>query len=219
MLALTSLAQKKPEEALDRFKRAVNVQPSSPVGYRALSEHYTRSGKLDDAMQTIEAGLKNSPTDFPLRQAKAGLLEKKGDFNGAIALYEELLKEQPGSMVLANNFASLVSDHRTDKESLEKAHAAAMALVKSDVPHFKDTLGWLYYLRGDYKSAQGLLEQAAKALPDNAVVRYHLGMTYKATGERDRAREELKKAAELDSGPLKSRIQAALQELSKAGAG
>jgi Flp pilus assembly protein TadD len=80
-------------------------------------------------------------------------------------------------------------------------------------------LGWLYYLRGDYKNAQTLLEQAAKALPDMAVVRYHLGMTYKAAGDRERARDELKRAAELDEGTLKARIQAALQELGKGGAG
>jgi len=70
-------------------------------------------------------------------------------------------------------------------------------LRKSQVPNFKDTLGWIDYLRGDYKSATGLLEEAAAALPNRAIVRYHLGMSYIATGQVAKASEQFKKALAL----------------------
>ena len=122
------------------------------------------------------------------------LLEAKRDYDGAIAEYESMLKDQPGSLIVANNLASLLADHRTDKASLERANSLAQLLKNSDIPQFKDTLGWVSYQRQDYRSALTLLEDAAKALPNLAMVRYHLGMTYLATGQDDKAADEFKKA-------------------------
>jgi Flp pilus assembly protein TadD len=91
----------------------------------------------------------------------------------------------------------LLSDHRTDKASLEKAQSLAAGLRKSPVPQFKDTLGWVSYRQGDYRIAVSLIEEAAAALPNQASVRYHLGMGYLSTGQLAKASEQLKKALEL----------------------
>jgi tetratricopeptide (TPR) repeat protein len=120
-------------------------------------------------------------------------------------------------MIVANNLASLLSDYRSDNASLEKAYALAQSLRKSEVPQFKDTLGWVHYKRGDYKSAAPLLEEAVSALPNAALARYHLGMTYVAMGDTAKAGEQLGKGLELApaQGDLKQKIQAALQQLGK----
>ena len=109
-----------------------------------------------------------------------------------------MLKDQPGSLVVANNLASLLSDHRSDKASLERAYAIAAPLTKSPVPNFKDTLGWINYQRGDYRNAIPLLEDAANALPNAATIHYYLGMSYIAVGQSEKALEQLKKASELE---------------------
>ena len=132
-----------------------------------------------------------------MRLTYAGVLEQKADYEAAIAEYEKLLKQDPGSLIVANNLASLLSDRRSDKASLERAYSVAAVLRKSQVPPFKDTLGWIEYLRGDYKSATGLLEEAALALPQRAIVQYHLGMSYVAVGHVAKAVEQFKKALAL----------------------
>ena len=128
---------------------------------------------------------------------------------------EYLLKQQPSSMDIANSLASLLSDHRTDKASLERAYSVAMVLRKSPVPSFKDTLGWIDYQRGDYRSAVSLLEEAATKRPDVGLVRYHLGMSYIATEQLAKASEQLKKALELtpSNGELEQKIRAAQTKL------
>src|SRR5262249_23111997 len=143
-----------------------------------------------------KAGLQMQPDSSALRVLLASVLEVKGDFEGAIAEYESILQQEPGSIVVANNLASLLTDHRTDRPSHERAYTLALTLRKSQVPHFKDTLGWIHYQRGEHKAALPLLEEAATELPNLPLVRYHLAMNYIALSEPTKAEEQLKKALE-----------------------
>ena len=161
LLGSIQLAKNQPDQAVKSFKAAIERAPKNTEGYIALARLYLRQKNSDEALKTLQAGLQELPGNSTLRLTLAGTLELRGDFEGAITQYEAMLKDQPGSMVVANNLASLLSDHRSDKESLDRAYAIAAPLTKSPVPNFKDTLGWLNYRRGDYRNAIPLLEDAA----------------------------------------------------------
>ena len=197
LLGSVQLVKNAPDQAVQSFRTAIERQPKDMVGYSALANFYLANKKLDEAEKVIRAGLQQQPDSSVMHMAYAGVLEQKGDFDAAIAEYEILLKQDPGSLIVANNLASLLSDRRTDKASLERAHSLAAVLRKSQLPNFKDTLGWIDYLRGDYKSATALLEEAATALPNRPIVLYHLGMSYIATGQVAKASEQFKKALAL----------------------
>jgi tetratricopeptide (TPR) repeat protein len=101
---------------------------------------------------------------------------------------------------------------------LDRAVALAASLKSVEVPQFKDTLGWALYRQGDFKAAIELLEEAQQQLPNLALVHYHLGMSYLATGQLAKASEQLKKALELlptSGGVAEDDIREALK---KAGA-
>ena len=126
--------------------------------------------------------------------AKAGILEARGDIDGAIAAYETLYADDSGSPVLANNLASLLASYRDDPESLERAFAIARRLRGSEVPQFQDTYGWILHRRGDDDQALGYLAPAAAALPGNALVQFHLAETELALGRRAEARASFARA-------------------------
>jgi tetratricopeptide (TPR) repeat protein len=213
LLGSVQLGNHFPDLAVKNFKAAIEVQPKVAAGYKALADFYLSQKSNDEAMNTIRAGLKALPDSGDLHLALSGLLEQKGDYEGAISEYENLLDKDPSSLVVSNNLASLLADHRSDKASLDRAQLLAASLRQSPVPQFKDTLGWVTYLHGDYTAAVPLLEEAARAISNGALVHYHLGMSYIAVGDMVKASEQLKLAlSQTSESDLRSKIEAALKK-------
>src|SRR5262249_10051866 len=151
-LGSTQLVNNRPEEAVKTFKSAIERQPTNPVGYQALANVLFQQKNNQEAMDVLKAGLKEVPSSYELKLLLAGGYEVLRNYDAAIAEYETLLQEQPGSMIVVNNLASLLTDHRTDKPSMERASALIGSLQKTGVPYFKDTIGWVYYRRGEFKA-------------------------------------------------------------------
>ena len=84
------------------------------------------------------------------------------------------------------------------------------ALRESQVAQFKDTMGWVYNRKGDFRASIPLLEEAVASLPNSALVRYHLGMSYIGVGQFAKATEQLKQAlAETSDADLQTKIRPA----------
>jgi tetratricopeptide (TPR) repeat protein len=213
LLGSIQMGNNQPDQALKNFTAAIEKQPKIAGGYVALAGLYVNQKKDDEALKVVRAGLKEQPDNPALQLALAGVLERKGDYEGAISEYETMVAKQPGNLIAINNLASLLSDRRADKASLDKAQTLAVSLRKSPVPQFKDTLGWISYREGDYKNAVSLSEEAAAGMPNFAGVRYHLGMSYIAAGQPAKGSEQLKKALDLSpDDELAGQIRAALQK-------
>jgi tetratricopeptide (TPR) repeat protein len=203
-------------QAEQNFKAAIASQPKSDIGYEALSKLYLRQNKSDAALDVIQTGLKKQPDSANLHMALASIFERKGNYEGAISEYDYLLKQHAGSLVVINNLASLLADHRTDKASLKRAESLALSLQDSPVAQFKDTLGWIYNREGHFKESVRLLEEASAGLPDSAIVHYHLGMSYIAVGQFTKASDQLKEALnQTSNGDLQNKIKAGLKDIVK----
>jgi tetratricopeptide (TPR) repeat protein len=199
------------------FRKAIATQPENPVGYSALARLHMIKGDMAAAEKVAREGLAKISGNFALRLMLAGILERKPDIEAAIQEYDSLYKDFPDALIVINNLASLLSDHRTDPASLERAHALAQRLKDGQVPHFRDTVGWISYLKGDFRQALTQLEQAVRDLPSVALVRYHLGLTHAALHQKAKAEEYLSKAVELaQEGELKLKMQAALDKVKAA---
>ncbi|MGB3148540.1 MAG: tetratricopeptide repeat protein [Paracoccaceae bacterium] len=186
--------------------------------FRTLASDPARAA---DAEAVVEEGLTKVPGSATLSWAKAGLLEGKGDIEGAIAIYESLYSENSTNPIVANNLASLLSSYHTDPESLQRAELIAKRLRGSTVPAYQDTYGWIAYKTGKYDEALGELEKAAASMVDDPQVQYHLAMTYLALGQNKSAAEKfvatLALLAEGDSRDFAISAQNELEKLKAAG--
>jgi len=217
------LVTKQAKKGEASFEAAIAAQPTSVIGYRALTGLYLGQRKFDKANELLQQGLEKitGRESFVLRLLYATVLEQTGKIEDAIAQYEKLIEQQPGSTVVSNNLASLYSETRSDEKSLDRALVLSRQFRNSKVPQFKDTLGWTYFRRGEYSTAIPLLQEAALGLPNNSLVRYHLGMSYLENKQNKEAAKELEKALELAKDtkfPQRERTIKALEQAKAAAA-
>jgi cellulose synthase operon protein C len=199
LLGSVHSAQGNSEEAEAAFRAAIEVDPTSADAYASLARLYRTVGRIEDADQVIRQGLDAATgNDEMLRLSLAMRHEQEGRFDEALKEYGILYERNPESIVVANNYASLLAEHRADdQEQLERAFAIAKRFRDTKQPYLQDTYGWLLHLRGDDERAMASLKEAAEALPGNAQVQYHAGVVYAALGQTQQARAHLQRAIEL----------------------
>ncbi len=182
------------------LRQMLERDPQSEAASSQLYILLRSLGKTEEATALLDSALQNAPDAPRLLVFKAGELEVAGDIDGAIRIYEDMYAVNSNNVMIANNLASLLSSFRDDEETQARAAAVARRLRGTEVPAFQDTYGWIAYQQGEFEEALAYLEPAAESLPDNALVQFHLGMTYVALDRPDDARRTLERAIEV-GGP------------------
>ncbi len=213
---LNQLLQKTPEDPSLLFvQAAIRAAEQDFDGARAILEKLIASGPAEEApcvalynlMQqkgdpaAAAIALKDAPAVIPdsvqLNLIQAYQFEKNGDVDGAIATYEKLYAADSNNFIVANNLASLLAYHRSDTASLEKASTVSRRLRSLPVPAYQDTYGWIAFRRGSYDEAVASLEPAAKGLPGDVTVQYHLARAYAAVNRKDEALAQYAKVQQM----------------------
>ena len=192
------IGQGKFPEAIAAFQQSLKLDPKHKDTYNKLAQEYIRQRNFDAAVKIIQQGLEAIPNDDDLQFNLASTYESAGRFPDAIEIYEKLLKKNPRNVLAANNLAALLTDHKGDKASLERAKELAMPFENSNQPALMDTLGWVYFKLGDLDRAIPLLKKASAGAPKAAVLHYHLGMAYYKKGDKAAAKDELTRAFAAD---------------------
>ena len=203
MLGQLQMLNQNTDGAISTLNSAIAVQPETETAYVNLIAHYVRSEDYDTALKIIEEAMLAVENNVGIQLTKASIFEQQKDFEGAIGVYEAILEINQNSDVVVNNLASLLSEHRTDNASLQRAQELAQRFRQSVIPHFKDTLGWIYYKVGDIQAASSLLQDVVEQMPTEIIFRYHLGSSYMAEGRNDAAIREFEEVIRLsESQPL-----------------
>ena len=179
MLAIVRAAAGQLDEAEAIYRDLLEERPETPRLWIELIRLVgAQPDRAADAEDLVTQGLAANPESGDLLWAQAGNLERKGDIDGAIAIYEDLYAQNSGSAIIANNLASLLASYRDDPDSLQRADIIARRLRGSDQPAFQDTWGWIAFRRGRAEEALEPLEAAAGRLQRDPLVQYHLGRVY-----------------------------------------
>ena len=185
------------EAAETAFRDLTEEAPQDQRFWLAL--YNIKAAQRDEAAarQVLRDGIAAVPDDLRLNWVLAGLLERDGDIEGAIEIYERLYAANGDNLIIANNLASLLATGREDADDLERAHQIARRLRGRDVPAFQDTYGWIAFRRGDLEVAVTALESAAQGLPTEPSVQYHLARTYDELGRDADALERYRNVVDI----------------------
>jgi len=167
-----------------------------------LGQVQAANGQVDDAITTYQQGLKDNPQEVAYYVLLGQLFQSRRDWNGAAEAYQKALAIKPENPLASNDLASVMLQSGGNLDvALSLAQTARRGMP--DSPSVADTLGWIYYQKGAYRSAVGSLREALKLgqesnSPDNPTFHYHLGMAYAKSGQATLARQQLQQVLKLN---------------------
>jgi tetratricopeptide (TPR) repeat protein len=139
-------------------------------------------------------------------------LDQSGARQEAAQSYREVLTWDAINSIALNNLAYLLADAGGDLDEALK-HARTANELFPGWATFLDTLGWVYYKRGETDAAVGQLCKAVRKNPRNVAYRQHLLRALEQKDEHSAMVEELKAA--LRNGGAGQTILALLDQMGK----
>jgi tetratricopeptide (TPR) repeat protein len=196
MLAQTLVSAGELDRAIAIYDDLIEALPESGQLPVELSALQLRNNLPELARETIETARERMPDNPYLMWAYASYLEKDGDIDSAIEVYEDLYAADSSNIVVANNLASLLATYRDDDVSLELAWTIARRFSESDVAAVQDTYGWIAFRRGEVEEALPYLEAAAANLAD-PIVRFHFAEVLLALDRKAEALDQYRSSLSL----------------------
>ncbi len=192
------------DDAATAFNKAIEINPLSDYAHSALGSMYQESHQYDKAVPELEkaASLKSDDSELQINLGNAYLNLGQDDkalaaFDRAIEIsatpevwndiaYQLSLKQvhldraqsyaESAVTAIANALRNLTIDQLSDRD---------LGLV-SELDANWDTLGWVYFARGDMARAEKYVN-AAWLLGEHGEVGDHLAQIYEKRGHKDQA--------------------------------
>ena len=184
----------KTAEARKAFEAAKAANPKFLQADFALAELDIRENRTDPAKQRLTAITQSDPKNVPALMGLASLEENAGDHTGAAIRYRAVLEVDGSNLFALNNLAYSLATTDPD-EALKLAQRATE--LAPDNAAVQDTLGWVYYRKGNYNMALTYLK-AAVAKEPTPRREFHLAVGYLKSGNKELGEKLMQKALQQD---------------------
>src|SRR5207237_9760201 len=167
------------------LKKSAELDKNNADALLKLGQVQVARGSTDEAIATYRRSLQDNPREASFYILMGELYESKQDWENAKQAYQKALEVKPDNPLASNNLAYVMLETGGNVDvALSLAQTARRGMPNS--PNAADTLGWVYYQKGAYRSAIDLFQEALKLAeknkaPENPTVHYHLGLAYEKT--------------------------------------
>ncbi len=179
-------------QAEEHLKKAVALDSNLANAWVNLAGVYLSRKDLAKAEAAVKQGLESNPGNALLQYELANIYDTTGRRQEANPLYRSILATYPTYLPALNAIAMNLaegSDLAGARQYAEKAYK-----IDSRNPSVQDTYGWILVLGNDTAKGLPLLEQAARGLPDDPTVMYHLGAGLIKAGKADEGKRHVQRS-------------------------
>ncbi|WP_321531903.1 tetratricopeptide repeat protein [uncultured Desulfuromonas sp.] len=182
-------------QATETLEQLLELDQSDVRVFLQLANLYQRSQRYDKALAVLDRGIQRHPNVDDLYYSQGVIFELRGLRERTEQLIREALTLNPQHVGALNHLAYIYAESGEHlDEALEMACQAARLAPHAAV---LDTLGWVYFQRGDYEQAREPLEQALKKSPEDVLIMEHLGDLYRKLLLTQEAQRIYRKVLEL----------------------
>jgi tetratricopeptide (TPR) repeat protein len=195
---------RKYDQAAEAFNKAIEINPLSEYAHAALGSMYQEAHQYDKAAPELEKAVSLKSDDSSLQISLGDAYLNLGQDDKALAAFDRAIQISATPAVW-NNIAyqlSLKQAHLDRAQqyaesavtavanslrnlSLEQVSDRDLAMV-SELDANWDTLGWVYFARGNFDKAEKYIN-AAWVLGEHGEVGDHLGQVYEKRGRKQDA--------------------------------
>ena len=203
-LGLALEQQQRADEAAVAFRRQIELNPLDTIAHAALGNIFLSQRKYPDAVAELEKAVILSPENAALDVSLGRAYLNAGDKTKALASFQKGVELSPTPAVW-NDVAFNLAEQRVELDKAQHYAEAAIAVAAAelqkmtlarptssdfarveDMGDYWDTLGWVYFQKGDLLKADQYVH-AAWLLDQRGEVGDHLAQIYEKAGEKDRA--------------------------------
>lgn len=192
------------EEAPERIKDETLIKLLEVSIYQELKRY-------DDAIAIMEWLSASHPDDISFMLQLSILYDMTDQFDKAENALLNVLKAEPDHALALNNLAYMYSE-RDVKLNKALDMVKKSLSIEPDNGAYHDTLGWIYYKKGDYKEARKHIERALEIADDDdkGVIYDHYGDILGKLGRESEAADAYRKAVEYgeDQDTIQKKIDA-----------
>ncbi len=197
-------AERKYDEAAAAYNKAIEINPLSEYGHAALGSMYSEAHQYEKAVPELEKAASIKGDNPGLQIALGDAYLNTGQDEKALAAFDQAL-ELAATPEIWNDIAYQLSLKKVHldraqqyAESAVTAVAAALRNASIDqlnqrdlasvsaIAAYWDTLGWVYFAKGDYAKAEKYVA-ASWMVDQHGEVGDHLGQIYEKLGRREDA--------------------------------
>ena len=160
-------------EAETNLRKAVTIDGNLAHAWINLAGVYVSRKEFTKAEDALRQGLAINPGNALLQNELANIYDSMGKWSDANLLYRTILASYPNYLPALNNLALNLAEEG-DTNNAKKYAEQAYELDKMNAT-IQDTYGWILVLNNSPERGLPLLQQAARALPNDPAVSYHLG--------------------------------------------
>lgn len=208
-------------EAIDAYKKAVEIDPDDAHAYRGLGDVLLKQGNHEDTVNAYNEAIEIDPDDARAYNGLGNAFSKQRNYEKAVLQYKKALDIDPGYADALQGYRETlkalerIKSERVHEELTKAFYNQGNELLKQReyekaIEAFKKTiemnpedtllasigLGKALFSQGDYDKAVEIFNKAVKTNPDHAEPWYYLGMIRSQQGKYNEAINAYKQAVE-----------------------
>ncbi len=177
--------KKEISKEINIYKFASEIFTQNPIFFQRLAEAYLEKNDPHEALKTIEKAISLSPFSSELLLTKSKILMKLQKFDDSINTLNKILEINPNfleaKIYLLENFMQIYEYKKATQILLDLEKVGDAGIPKREL--YK-TLGYLFTLMKDYKSAKFYLGKAWEYGKDDLIIYSYLSYIYRELGEK-----------------------------------
>ena len=162
------------DRAIDVIKEALATSPPQADYYLYLGSFYEELERYNEAVEVLLQGLAMDSENSKLHFRLGVVYDKMGRRKESIDAMKTVVRLKPNNADALNYLGYTYADMGINLDEAESLIQNALK-IKPEDGYITDSLGWVYYKRGQYRQALEYLMKAVELVPDDPVILEHIG--------------------------------------------